>query len=239
MKLTTKLILLSFILLGTLQMQAQTKRELKDENAKLKQEVTRLNQDVIAAEARSQTLAESNKRYQEQNAAMNAQVVQLQQDNLALNKQYQDLLRDYEAMKASTGMNGNNPSAGNFPGGGIPVGPSGVPAPGNDNRKCAYYQGKLTANTSYTAFFNELQSDGYGLQVFSSKSLCQASEYAEKFKKDFSMYKTYLRCKQVGNSQMYAVVYGSLRDRAQASTYLSNLKKKYNRQFKGSFVVQH
>lgn len=213
--------------------QAQSRKKLKEEVAKLQQEIVRLTQNLTTAEAQVEQLRQENQRYAEQNAAMSSQVTQLQQDNLALSQQYQQVVKDYEALQGATGT-------GTMPG--TSVGGSTAPPAGGvagDSRKCAYYQNKLTPNTSYTEYFNVLQSDGYGIQVFSTKSLCQAAEYAEKFKKDFKMYKTYIRCKQIGGSQMYAVVYGSLKDKGQTNTYLRNLKKKYTAKFKGSFVVQH
>lgn len=211
--------------------QAQSRKKLKEEVAKLQQEIVRLTQDLTTAESQVDQLRQENQRYAEQNAAMSSQVTQLQQDNLALSQQYQQVLKDYEASQGGVGGTDmiNTGSSTAPPVGGV----------AGDSRKCAYYQNKLTPNTSYTEYFNVLQSDGFGIQVFSTKSLCQAAEYAEKFKKDFKMYKTYLRCKQIGGNQMYAVVYGSLKDKAQANTYLRNLKKKYTSKFKGSFVVQH
>ena len=220
-------------------LQAQSRKKLKEEVAKLQQEIVRLTQDLTTAEAQVEQLQQENQRYAEQNAAMSTQVTQLQQDNLALSQQYQQVLKDYEALQGATGT-------GTFPTGGTGTGTATTTPPGTgtgsaagDSRKCAYYQNKLTPNTSYTEYFNVLQSDGFGIQVFSSKSLCQTAEYAETFKKDFKLYKTYIRCKQIGGSQMYAVIYGSLKDKGQTQTYLNNLKKKYSSKFRGSFVVQH
>jgi uncharacterized phage infection (PIP) family protein YhgE len=229
------LVTLLLILGSVSTVQAQSRKKLKEEVAKLQQEIVRLTQDLTTAEAQTEQLRQENQRYAEQNAAMSSQVTQLQQDNLALSQQYQQVVTDYEALQGATGT-----GAGTMPG--TSVGGSTAPPVGGaagDSRKCAYYQNKLTPNTSYTEYFNVLQSDGFGIQVFSTKSLCQAAEYAEKFKKDFKMYKTYIRCKQIGGSQMYAVVYGSLKDKGQANTYLRNLKNKYSSKFKGSFVVQH
>ncbi|MEZ4686019.1 MAG: SPOR domain-containing protein [Bacteroidia bacterium] len=219
--------------------QAQSRKALKEEVAKLQQEIVRLTQDLTTAEAQVDQLQQENQRYAEQNAAMSTQVTQLQQDNLALSQQYQQVLKDYESLQGGSGT-------GTFPGTsggtGTSAGTTAPPTSGtasDDSRKCAYYQNKLTPNTSYTEYFNVLQSDGFGIQVFSSKSLCQAAEYAETFKKDFQLYKTYIRCKQIGGGQMYAVIYGSLKDKQQTQTYLNNLKQKYSSKFKGSFVVQH
>ncbi|MFK7970596.1 MAG: hypothetical protein AB8F95_09520 [Bacteroidia bacterium] len=225
-----------FVGMGAVQsVQAQSRKKLKEEIAKLQQENVRLSQDLTTAEAAVEQLQQENQRYAEQNAAMSAQVTQLQQDNLALSQQYQTVLKDCQnAPGAGTGATAGGGSATAPPtGGGV--------APSGDSRKCAYYQNKLTPNTSYTEYFNVLQSSGYGIQVFSSKSLCQAAEFAEKFKKNYNYngYKTYLRCKQVGGAQMYAVVYASLREKSQASTYLRNLKSKDRKTFGGSFIVQH
>lgn len=226
-----------FVGFGCLQsVQAQSRKALKEEVAKLQQEIVRLTQELTTAEGAVDQLQQENQRYAQQNAAMSSQVTQLQQDNLALSQQYQATLKDYQALQGATGT-------GTFPGSSVGEGvgtfPTSGTTAGGDSRKCAYYQNKLTPNTSYTEYFNVLQSSGYGIQVFSSKSLCQAAEYAETFKKDFKMYKTYLRCKQVGGSQMYAVIYGSLKEKSQAQTYANNLKKKYSTKFRGTFVVQH
>ena len=163
-------------------LEAQSRKKLKEEIAKLQQEVVRLTQDLTTTEAQVNQLQSENQRYAEQNAALSSQVTQLQQDNLALSQQYQTVLKNYEAVTGGSGGVGTTP--GTTPGAGTapPAGGTGtLPPVSGDARKCAYYQGKLTPNTSYTEYFNVLQSSGFGVQVFSTKSLCQAAEYAEKF----------------------------------------------------------
>ena len=232
----TLAILISIVCLSLSVSFAQSKKKLKEEVATLKTENARINQENAQLESTNQRLTQENKGFSEQNMTLRSQVTQLQRDNDALNKQYDDLNTayqgvkgDYEALQASQSAN----PGGSLGGGGVVVNP-------NDNRKCAFYQGKLEPGWTYTELYNKLNSDGWGIQVFASKSLCQAAEAAEEFKGRYTMYKTYIRCKAVNGQQVYAVVYGSLKYQDQAKTYLNNFKAKAAAKWSANaFLVQH
>lgn len=232
---------------------AQTKNELKKQVTDLEAQAATLRNDVITLENENDKLSSENRNYLERMNILNSQVTQMQRDYDALNQNYKLLESENQQLKASSGAStwgGTSGSSGSGSWGspGTSTGSTQPPATGSsgylpypqDNRKCAYYQDKLEPNQTYTELYNKLESSGWGIQVFASSNLCQAAEKAEAFKQEHKLYKTYLRCKSVGGRTFYAVVYGSLKDEAQAKTYLTNFKKIAKAPWgTGPFLVQH
>ncbi len=234
----TLAIVLSIALFSLTYAEAQTKRQLREENAQLKDQNARLTQEVDQLEQTNDRLMQENQSFVQQNRTLRDQVIEIQRENTTLTTDLQQAESEAEKLQARLDALATSPSTGGTTGGGGIIGGN-TPDP-NDTRKCAYYQNRLKANTTYTELYNELHSEGWGIQVFSSGSLCQAAEKAEEFKKSYKLYNTYLRCKEVNGRYVYAVIYGSLKDHGQAKTYLANFKRVALSQWGGSaFLVQH
>jgi cell division protein FtsB len=221
----------------------QSKKKLREQIADLETEVATLTQENIQMEQVNERLRQENQAYVEQNSTLRSQVGQLQRENDALRVDNQALETENETLEQrvealaggpiSTGGIGTGTTTGGTTGGGLVSDP-------NDTRKCAYFQGRLTPGVSYTETYEAISNDGWGIQVYASSNLCQAAEKAESFKKNYRLYKTYVRCKQVGSGYVYAVIYGTLKYEDQAKTYLRNFKKLPNNQWgANAFLVQH
>ena len=105
---------------------------------------------------------------------------------------------------------------------------------------CEYDKLNLQPNRSYTLDFRKVDVHGWGLQVYSFSNLCLAKEKADEFSEQYSLYRTYIRVKDVDGSRVYAVVYASLKHRDQAETYRNNFKDIVeDESAKKAFLVQH
>lgn len=235
-------IFLIVALMAAPNLQAQSKKTLRETVSQLETEVQTLTQENNQMDIVNERLRQENQAYVEQNSTMRSQVGQLQRENDALRADNESLVGENENLKnrvnALTAIPGSGTSTGGFPTTGGTTGTGGTIDP-NDTRKCAHYQGRLNPGISYTENYTVLESDGWGLQVYASSNLCQAAEKAETFKAQYKLYKTYIRCKEVNGAYIYAVVYGSLREHDQATTYLNNFRKISGSWGANAFLVQH
>jgi len=223
---------LGIILIGFNPVNAQSKKALREEN-------TLLQTQVQTLQRQTQTLSVENRNLQQKNQLISKAVDRLRQDSSAMAMEYKLLSDDFVALQNSSTANtsgGNKNGSSNA----FAVGGTSAPDP-NDSRPCARKQSQLSAGYSY--FINtlgKLNSDGWGVQVYSFDNLCTAVERAEEFSSYYRMYKTYIRVKQVNGQTRYSVVYGSLRDEAQARTYCENFRKiAKDEEGRNAFIVQH
>jgi len=229
-------ILLIVALMAAPQLHAQSKKKMRETISQLETEVQTLTQENNQLDAVSERLREENQAYVEQNGTLRSQVGQLQRENDALRGDNENLISENEGLKARVDALANSPIGGT---GGTTGGGGNTAIDPNDTRKCAHNQGRLSPGVSYTENYTAINSDGWGLQVYASSNLCQAAEKAEEFKSKYRLYKTYIRCKEVNGNFIYAVVYGSLREREQAKTYMNNFKKISGSWGANAFLVQH
>ncbi|MEM6260980.1 MAG: SPOR domain-containing protein [Bacteroidota bacterium] len=214
-------------------LQAQSKKKLKEEVQQLTEENRRLDAENSQLERQTSALVEENRRFIEQNTQLRSQVTQLQRDFDDVSTRYTALSAEHDALKGS--MASTNP----YGTGSTRDNSTYAPDP-TDTRDCARKQGTLRPNTSYTERFNPLNSQGWGLQIYAFRNLCQAVEKAAEFRKQYKLYKTYIRVKEVNGTRIYAVIYGSLREKDQAETYKNNFRKiAKDEGGKNAFLVQH
>lgn len=226
------ILLIGVLMLGLSPAHAQSKKKLREENSLLKTQVQTLQRQT-------KTLAADNRNLQQKNQMVGKVVNRLRQDSAAMAMEYKLLSDDFVALQNS---NTTSNAIGGTTGGSTNVfgGTTAAPDP-NDTRACARKQGQLSAGSSY--FINtlsKLNSDGWGVQVYSFGNLCQAVERAEEFSSYYRMYKTYIRVKEVNGQRRFSVIYGSLRDEAQARTYCENFRKiAKDEEGRNAFIVQH
>jgi type II secretory pathway pseudopilin PulG len=232
-------IFLIVALMAAPSLQAQSKKTLRETISQLETEVQTLTQENNQMDIVNERLRQENQAYVEQNSTLRSQVGQLQRENDAMRADNEALVNENETLKGRVDALTSLPAGGGTTGGFPTTGGGGGTVDPNDTRKCAHYQGRLSPGLSYTENYGALNSDGWGLQVYASSNLCQAAEKAETFKSKYRLYKTYIRCKEVNGTYIYAVVYGSLREREQAKTYLNNFKKISGSWGANAFLVQH
>jgi hypothetical protein len=110
----------------------------------------------------------------------------------------------------------------------------------NDSRPCARMQSNLRAGSYFPETLKKLNSKGWGIQVYSFGSLCQAIEKANEFSEYYHMYKTYIRVKEVDGKKIFSVVYGTLKDEHQARVYCENFKQiAKDAEGQNAFLINH
>ena len=204
--------------------QAQTKKELKAENAQLKAANTVLQQRV-------QTLEKEKKQLLLSSENLKGSITRLRRDSAVASMDYKLLSDEYtnykkevivakEKIEEETGKTFLDP---------------------NDTRPCAIKQAQLEAGYSYEyGSLQKIRTKGYGVQVYSYSSLCNALEKAEDFTSYYRMYKTYIKVKIVNGQKVFSVVYGSLKDENQARTYTRLFKENARvKERSSAFMVQH
>ena len=227
---TLKLIFVGFVL-STLCFStalAQTKKQLEAEIGRLREELFALNQENMLLRQQRDQLTTQNQTLAGGQNAMQAEISRMERRIATMEQEYQDLANAYERMKAGSLVSSTAP-------GPIITGPD-----RSESRACALLENQLIDNTSYTLDYSRLNSSGWGIQVYSFGSLCQAEAKAQEFSKKYTMYKTYIRPKRVNGRRIYSVLYGSLKDEAQARTYCNNFRKiAKDKEGKAAFIVQH
>ena len=208
----------------SIQVQAQTKKQLKAENAQLKAANTVLQQRV-------QELEKEKKQMNVNNEIMKEHLLRLRRDSATASMDYQLLSAEYTKFKED--MAEKNKKVEEETGEGF--------LDEDDTRPCALKQAQLEAGFSYDAVsLSRVRTKGYGVQVYSYSNLCNALEKAEDFMKYYKMYKTYIKVKYVNGKKRYSVVYGSLKDEGQARTYTELFKKNARVKERASaFLVRH
>ncbi|MCS7005885.1 MAG: SPOR domain-containing protein [Cytophagales bacterium] len=206
--------------------QAQTKRKIIEENEQLKQEKVELQKANVQLEREKQALQKENAALKQENQMLSSEVRRLQ-DNLSELKEANRALTIRLSENTSAAKSKSTPNET----------PSIDP---NDKRPCAIQQNKLAPNQSYFLTLNKLNTKGWGIQVYSYSTLCMALEKAQEFSKQYKMYNTYIRVKEVDGKRVFSVVYGSLKDEASARSYCENFRKiAKDREGQNAFVIQH
>jgi hypothetical protein len=206
---------------------AQTKKELKAEVERLTTANNVLQQQNGQLQLQTRKIADDYRKAQ-------SEAARLRSDSANMAADYQALRSEYVSFQQQAAQAAAAASASPASSGGSYVDPA-------DTRPCAISQAKLQAGHSYHIDnLSPLNTSGWGVQVYSSDNLCNAMEKAEEFSAYYTMYKTYIRVKTVGNKRVFSVVYGSLRDHEQAKTYCELFKKNARPQDRGgAFLVQH
>lgn len=208
---------------------AQTKKQLKAEVERLREELFALNQDNLVLKHQRDELTTQNETYAGNQNALQTEINRLERRIGVMEQEYEDLADAYQDIRE------DKLASGEGTGGGVITGPD-----RSESRTCALLETQLTENTSYALDYTRLSSDGWGVQVYSFSTLCQAEEKAAVFSQKYKMYKTYIRVKQVNGRRIYSVVYGSLKDQQQARTYCNNFRKiAKDKAGKSAFIVQH
>lgn len=223
MKLMKALVLLMVCSFAFTTVQAQTKKELKAEVDRLTSSNTVLQNAVVQLQSQNRKLSEDVTQAQ-------TDLNRVKRDSARLATDYNLLTNEYIAYKqqaATTAAENTATTSTSY------VDPS-------DNRACALKQPTLQSGYSYTMSLGRLNSNGWGVQVYSSDNLCNAMEKAESFSNYYTMYKTYIRVKVVGSKRVFSVVYGSLKDYEQAKTYCRLFRENArSKEASGAFLVQH
>jgi predicted RNase H-like nuclease (RuvC/YqgF family) len=203
--------------------QAQRKKELKSDVERLENANNVLTQKNAQLEAQVKQAGSENRQLQ-------STINRLRQDSAMMRQDYKQLSEEYVSYKqqaiAKAEADAKKKNSTSY------IDPS-------DKRPCALNAPKLQSGQSYTLKMNALNSDGWGLQVFSSNNLCLAMEKAESFSKQYKMYNTYIRVKMVNDQKVYSVVYASLKDYEQAKNYCASFKKSAKGPERDAFLVQH
>jgi len=209
---------------------AQSKKKLKEEIVRLKDEKNQLEVAYQDLSAKHDQAVIDKQQLANQNATLQQELQSLREQIAAKEKAYQLLEADKDELKSELAEIEQKEAAKD----------EAAEVDPNDTRRCAVLQGTLESGYSYTERFTRLNSYGWGIQVYAYYNLCQASEKAEEFKKYYKMYRTYIHVKEVNGRKMYAVVYGSLKDYDQAKIYCDNFKKIVkDPEAKGAFLIQH
>jgi hypothetical protein len=240
------LLILAFLVLGFSSGFGQTKKALREEIAQLQAQVNQLNLDKTVLEQEKTAVVAANKSMNSENLALKSQVAGLQDDMEDCNQDYANLMADYQSLLAG-GTVTTTPSTPKPPattgGSGSSVTPStttGAVIGSSGGSTCASMENALLANNTYHLNYTLAPAGGWGVQIYSFSSLCQAEKKAREFAKDFTMYETYIKVKVAGGKKLFAVVYGSMPNKAQAQTYLTNFKKiAKDPAQKTAFLVQH
>lgn len=200
-------------------LQAQSKRQLKAEIAKLKNEKNLLAKQLKDKEAEAKSLNLEVSKLEKKNLRLENDLKNAKIDYNALNDEFRDYKTQQEAKAAElTKAKTKTPS----------------------EQECQYDKLNLQPNHSYTLDFKKLNLHGWGLQVYSFSDLCSAKKKADEFSQKYSLYKTYIRIKEISGSKVYAVIYGSLKYRDQAEVYRNNFKNiAEDPSAKNAFLVQH
>lgn len=208
---------------------SQSKKELQAEVGRLQEEIFALSQENMLLRKQREQLTTQNETLAGGQGAMSAEINRLERRISVMEQEYQDLVNAYEKMKAGSLVSNT-----------VPPSTNNGPDRSNSGSTCSLLENQLTDNTSYTQEYTRLNSSGWGVQVYSFGSLCQAETKAQAFSKKYKMYQTYIRVKQVNGRRVYSVIYGSLKDEAQARTYCNNFRKiAKDKEGKSAFVVQH
>ncbi len=218
----------SFVLIGLLLvgsaagLQAQTKKKLKDEVKELKTANTQLRNENRKLKYEKEQADQEKKQIVDLTTFFENEVYRLRKDSAEYHAAYQAAVQKVTEQQAKKEENTYR-------------------ADPNDSRVCAQKQASLKAGYSYFRdSFGRLNSKGWGVQVFTFSSLCQAQEKADEFAAKYHMWKTYIKVKEVNGEKVFAVVYGTLRDEQQARTYCENFKQiASGPEAKNAFLVQH
>ncbi|WP_281615881.1 SPOR domain-containing protein [Flammeovirga sp. SubArs3] len=213
---------------------AQSKKKLKQMNAQLTTENSELRKGKMEMEQKANSLKSMNEQLTYEMEGLKNDVSALQNENGNLKSEVDELEKENEELIAALESASSAAATG-----GTAVS-SGANMPAN-SAGCSSRQGKLQNNKTYFVdLSSQIISHGWGVQVYSTKSLCDAQGYAEKFQDFYKMWKTYVKVTEQNGQQIYSVVYGSLKYQDQAKVYLENFKKiGRNDDEKNAILVQH
>ncbi len=200
------------------------KDDLRTQNTMLRTTIGTLEAENSKLKTRNGQLESEVEVLKTENARLGEELENAKKDNQALSNDYEALAAEYEALKAKFEATGSASSS-----------------DPNDRRPCRLLENKLAPNSSYFVdSFNRLNTQGWGVQIYSFNNLCAAMEKAVEFRQYYRMWKTYITVKEVSGKKMFTVVYGSMKDELQARTYLQNFRKiARDIEGKNAFLVQH
>jgi len=212
---------------------AQAKRKMMEENEQLKNEKVELQKANVQLEREKQSLQKENNALKQENQMLTSEVRRLQENVNDLKEANRNMTN--KIAEASMTNAGKSSVTGNSK-----KNVEEVKVDPNDKRPCAVNQAKLAANQSYFLTLNKLNTKGWGIQIYSYSTLCMALEKAQEFSKQYKMYNTYIRVKEVDGRRVFSVIYGSLKDEASARSYCENFRKiAKDNEGQNAFIVQH
>ena len=89
---------------------------------------------------------------------------------------------------------------------------------------CESVYDQLALNTTYSLNYEPMDMVGWGVQIYAFSSLCQAENKAYEFNETHTGYLTFIRVKEVRNRRYYAIICGSMSNRAEARNYRDILR---------------
>ena len=144
---------------------------------------------------------------------MQMQIDKLLQSFNTIKQDYNQLKSEYKSVQSGGRISNKNGEIANV---NVEIG---------GNEDCGVNPSKLIPGNSYTMKFNKMSFKGWGVQVYSFASLCNAYKKAKEFSSYYKLFNTYIRVKMMKNRKIYSVIYGSLKDEEQARTYCTNFRK--------------
>ncbi|MCS6832645.1 MAG: SPOR domain-containing protein [Flammeovirgaceae bacterium] len=213
-----------FLLFVVFNVAGQSKKKIKAENEELKEINARLQNEKRKLEYENKKLKEELVQNSKMTSFYESEVYRLRKDSLRLENEKSLATEELTALKEKQKREAL----------------LATPDP-HDKRPCARMQHSLKAGSYFPETLSRLNSKGWGIQVYSFSSLCQAVEKAKEFSQYYHMYKTYIRVKDVGDGKKtYSVVYGTLKDEQQARIYLENFKRiAQDKEGQNAFLVNH
>lgn len=199
-------------------------------NAQLTSENQELRSSKDDLEKKTNSLAAMNEQLSYEMESLKSDVSKLQAENSNLKDEIDELETENEGLVAAV-ENSKSSSSAVANGNNMP----------KNSASCSSKQGQLQNNRSYFVdLTSTITAHGWGVQVYSSKSLCDAQGYAEQFEAYYKMWKTYVKVSQENGEQIYSVVYGTLKYEDQAKVYMENFKKiGRNENERNAILVQH
>ncbi len=93
---------------------------------------------------------------------------------------------------------------------------------------CRLQQGNLISGGVYTTDLTEVMAQGWVIQLYSSRDLCNALSEAQKLSASFGYQYVYLHSKRVNGVDYYAVIYGMYPSKSNAQIALTDLSNRYS-----------
>lgn len=201
----------------------QSKKKIKAENEELKEVNARLQNDKRKLEYENKKLKEDLAQNTKLTSFYESEVYRLRKDSARLASEKVVVENELTALKEKQKREAM----------------LATPDP-NDTRPCARLQSSLKSGSYFPETLSRLHSKGWGIQIYSFSSLCQAVEKAKEFSQYYHMYKTYIRVKETGGKKTYSVIYGTLKDEQQARIYLENFKRiAQDKEGQNAFLINH
>jgi len=238
-------IIFSFLMISV--SQAQSKKQLRQELARLEVKLNELQRENQKLLHQKEDLEQELFTKQELNRFLQREIARLREEIDATNSKYEALsakLDQFEQQYALEAAPSRPPRVAITPAVEVSYAQVNEPAPlGLPRAKetgCAYLSDRLQNNQSYSLDYEPQPANRWGVQVFAFTSLCQAEKRARDFAAQHPGAPTFIRPKVVNNRRLYAVVYGAWNDSLEAQSYRQDYVNAATDPIsQGAFIVQH